>query len=53
MDYLEVVGIIFGQITVGIIGNWIGRLWGMIQDAVVMLIGTLLLTAEQVYKARG
>ena len=43
VGYLEIVGIIFGQIAVGIIGDWIGRRWGMIQDAVVMLIGTILL----------
>ena len=45
VSYLEIVGIILGQVTVGVIGDWIGRRWGMIQDAVVMLIGTILLTA--------
>lgn len=45
VDYLEIVGIIFGQLAVGVIGDWIGRRWGMIQDAVVMFIGTILLTA--------
>src|SRR5271154_1993261 len=45
VDYLEIVGIILGQVAVGIIGDWIGRRWGMIQDAVVMLIDTILLTA--------
>jgi MFS family permease len=45
VDYLDMVGIIFGEITVGIIGDWIGRRWGMIQGAVVMFIGTVLLTA--------
>jgi MFS family permease len=45
VDYLEIVGIILGQVAVGIIGDWIGRRLGMIQDAVVMLIGTILLTA--------
>jgi hypothetical protein len=45
VDYLEIVGIIFGQVAVGIIGDWVGRRWGMIQDAVVMLVGTVLLTA--------
>jgi MFS family permease len=44
VSYLEIVGIIIGQITVGFIGDWIGRRWGLIQDAVVMLIGTILLT---------
>lgn len=45
VDYLEVVGIILGQVVVGIIGDWVGRRWGMIQDAVVMFVGTILLTA--------
>ena len=44
IDYLEIVGIIVGQISVGVIGDWIGRRWGMIQDAIIMLIGTILLT---------
>ena len=43
--YLEIVGIIVGQITVGVIGDWIGRRWGLLLDVVVMLIGTVLLTA--------
>lgn len=45
VGYLEIVGIILGQITVGFIGDWIGRRWGMIQDVVIMFIGTILLTA--------
>src|SRR5271163_4343422 len=45
VDYLEIVGIIFGMLSVGVIGDWIGRRWGMIQDAVVMFVGTILLTA--------
>ena len=45
VSYLEIVGIIFGQIGVGIIGDWIGRRWGLIQDVVIMFIGTILLTS--------
>jgi MFS family permease len=45
IDYLEILGIIFGQVIVGVIGDWIGRRWGMIQDVVIMFIGTILLTA--------
>jgi MFS family permease len=45
VDYLEIVGIIGGMVAVGIIGDWIGRRWGMIQDVVIMFIGTILLTA--------
>jgi Sugar (and other) transporter len=44
VDYLEIIGIIGGQIMVGFIGDWIGRRWGMIQDVVIMFIGTILLT---------
>ncbi|KAK7700757.1 hypothetical protein SLS57_011981 [Botryosphaeria dothidea] len=45
IDYLEIIGIIVGQILVGIIGDWIGRRWGLIQDAVIMFVGLLMLTA--------
>ena len=30
-DYFQVVGIILGQVTVGFLGDWLGRRWGMIQ----------------------
>ncbi|KAK4560823.1 hypothetical protein LTR86_005403 [Recurvomyces mirabilis] len=45
IDYLEICGIIVGQILVGILGDWLGRRWGLIQDAVIMFIGLLMLTA--------
>jgi hypothetical protein len=45
VDYLEIIGIICGQIIVGIEGDWIGRRFGMVQDAVVMSIGTVMLIA--------
>ncbi|EAU38263.1 hypothetical protein ATEG_01506 [Aspergillus terreus NIH2624] len=45
VDYLEIVGIIVGQILVGVLGDWIGRRWGLIQDATIMFIGLLMLTA--------
>jgi hypothetical protein len=45
ISYMEILGIIAGQIAVGIIGDWIGRRWALIQDAVIMLTGTILLTA--------
>ena len=43
-NYLEIVGIIFGQCTVGVIGDWVGRRWGLIQDATIMLVGSMMLT---------
>ncbi|KAF2869283.1 putative MFS phosphate transporter [Massariosphaeria phaeospora] len=45
IDYLEIVGIIVGQILVGILGDWMGRRWGLIQDAIIMFLGLLMLTA--------
>lgn len=46
VDYLEICGIIVGQILVGIIGDWIGRRWGLIQDATIMFIGLIMLVAS-------
>lgn len=45
LDYLEICGIIVGQILVGVIGDWLGRRWGLIQDATIMFVGLLMLTA--------
>ena len=44
--YMEIIGIIMGQIAVGIIGDWIGRRWGLIQDATIMFLGLVMLTAS-------
>ena len=46
VDYLEVIGIIVGQILVGILGDWLGRRWGLIQDATIMFLGLIMLTAS-------
>jgi MFS family permease len=43
VDYLEVCGIIVGQILVGVIGDWIGRRWGLIQDCFIMFLGLIML----------
>ena len=45
VDYLEICGIIVGQILVGVIGDWVGRRWGLIQDATIMFVGLIMLTA--------
>ncbi|KAI9838596.1 MAG: hypothetical protein M1819_004910 [Sarea resinae] len=45
VQYLEICGIIVGQILVGILGDWLGRRWGLIQDASIMLLGLVMLTA--------
>jgi MFS family permease len=34
-----------GQVLVGVIGDWLGRRWGLIQDATIMFVGLLMLTA--------
>ncbi|KKA28706.1 hypothetical protein TD95_003793 [Thielaviopsis punctulata] len=46
VTYLEIVGIMIGQVLVGIIGDWIGRRWGLIQDAAIMFLGLVMLTAS-------
>ncbi|KAF1814648.1 MFS general substrate transporter [Eremomyces bilateralis CBS 781.70] len=45
LENLEIVGIILGQILVGFQGDWIGRRFGLLQDAWIMLIGLIMLTA--------
>ena len=45
VDYLEVCGIIVGQMLVGVLGDWLGRRWGLIQDATIMFIGLIMLVA--------
>lgn len=45
VNYLSIVGIMCGQILVGIIGDAIGRRWGLIQDAAIMFVGLVMLTA--------
>jgi hypothetical protein len=46
VTYLEVVGIMVGQVGVGFIGDWLGRRWGLIQDAAIMFVGLLMLTSS-------
>ena len=46
VDYLEICGIIVGQILVGFLGDWLGRRWGLIQDVTIMFIGLIMLTAS-------
>jgi hypothetical protein len=37
--------VIAGQILVGVIGDWLGRRCGLIQDSVIMFLGLVMLTA--------
>lgn len=43
VTYLEILGIMVGQVLVGFIGDGIGRRWGLIQDAAIMLLGLVML----------
>jgi len=45
IDYLQILGIIVGQIGVGIEGDWVGRKFGLVQDALIMTLGLVMLTA--------
>ncbi|KAJ6166763.1 hypothetical protein N7470_002210 [Penicillium chermesinum] len=45
VNYMEVAGIIVGQILVGYLGDAIGRRWGLIQDAAIMFVGLIMLVA--------
>lgn len=46
VSYIQIIGIICGQIGVGIEGDWIGRRVGLVQDALVMTLGLVMLTAS-------
>jgi len=46
VDYLQIIGIIVGQILVGFEGDWIGRRFGLVQDALIMTLGLIMLTAS-------
>lgn len=44
-QYLEIIGIICGQIIVGVEADFVGRRFGSIQDAILLSLGTLMLIA--------
>ena len=45
-DYFQIVGIVIGQVGVGFLGDWIGRRYGLIQDAMIMFLGVFMLTVS-------
>ncbi|KAI0021571.1 major facilitator superfamily domain-containing protein [Xylariomycetidae sp. FL0641] len=53
VTYLEIIGIMVGQVVVGVIGDWIGRRWGLIQDAIIMVLGLCLLTGSWAATLQG
>lgn len=52
-DYIQIVGIILGMCTLGYLGDKIGRKWGSVFTASVMLIGAILLTATDAPSDKG
>lgn len=52
-DYIQIVGIILGMCTLGYLGDKIGRKWGSVFTASVMLIGAILLTATDAPTDKG
>lgn len=52
-DYIQIVGIILGMCTLGYLGDRIGRKWGSVFTASLMLIGAILLTATDAPTDRG
>ena len=51
-DYFQVVGIILGQLTVGFLGDWLGRRWGMIQVSASTLLVCKHCTSTRLVRAR-
>ena len=52
-DYIQIVGIILGMCTLGYLGDKIGRKWGSVFTASIMLIGAILLTAVDAPSEKG
>ncbi|ORY27623.1 major facilitator superfamily domain-containing protein [Naematelia encephala] len=46
VTYMQIIGIMVGQVVVGFEGDWIGRKFGLVQDALVMFLGLVMLTAS-------
>ena len=45
-EYIQIVGIICGMITIGYLGDRIGRKWGSVTTVSLMCIGAILLTVQ-------
>ncbi|DBA96631.1 TPA: hypothetical protein ACH3X1_015490 [Trebouxia sp. C0004] len=52
-DYIQIVGIILGMCTLGYLGDKIGRKWGSVFTASIMLVGAILLTAVDAPSEKG
>ena len=44
--YLQLVGILMGQLFFGFAGDWIGRKFAMLADMFIILIGVIMLTVS-------
>ena len=44
--YLQLIGILIGQLMFGVMGDWIGRKATMLIDMSVILLGVILLTVS-------
>lgn len=45
-QYLQLIGVLLGQFTFGVLGDWIGRQAGMLFDMSVVIIGIIMLTVS-------
>lgn len=52
-DYIQIVGIVLGMCTLGYVGDKIGRKWGSIATAALMLLGAILLVASSGPNEKG
>jgi hypothetical protein len=53
IEYLEILGIIVGQILVGFEGDWVGRKFGLVQNALIMTLGLVRAPSWKVPCVRG
>ena len=45
-QYLQLIGVLLGQFTFGILGDWIGRKPTMLLDMCVIIVGLIMLTVS-------
>ncbi|KAK9914956.1 hypothetical protein WJX75_002900 [Coccomyxa subellipsoidea] len=52
-DYTQIIGIIMGMCLLGVIGDRIGRKWGSVTTASIMLLGAIMLTCTFGVNTKG
>lgn len=52
-DYIQIVGIVCGMITIGYLGDRIGRKWGSVTTVSIMGLGAVLLTVQNAPTEKG